>query len=141
MVSESIVGLHDANFYAVTILDNPRSLLLGIKSESSESLSLVLKGCRRFRIVDFSSQNIVERILISRGSKIDRVNLKECLEWMTASVDSGPLISLEEIDSLAEKIIANELMLVNLIPSFGAELIAVCEQIVNENSSQPVHIV
>jgi hypothetical protein len=111
---------HDGNVTSIE-LQGDRKVVIGLIDENGERWSLSLSGVDRMRAMDFMDGNIV-------------------LEVIQLSQQEPPLEPLRKLyglgqdefpDFLASKvgsIRTGEAILVHIVPSYGCELIALCEK-------------
>jgi hypothetical protein len=129
MSVEIIAGYHDAVIYGVAADEVSGELVLSVKLENGTRKALALDGCEMFRVVDFTPQNVVSRLMVFRGSSVDENLLAEKLEWITSFCDASSYLSEERRQEIIRRIKAGELSLVVVEPSVGAEIIALCRSI------------
>jgi hypothetical protein len=91
--------------------------------------SLILSGCEFFRIVDYTSQNIVSRIITLAGDGNDRVFIVERLIWVASLSDSPSFLSSQRCEYLLREIEESKKLLFLLELSVGAEIVAFCKDI------------
>jgi hypothetical protein len=126
--SRDVGGLHDAELIAVQH-QVPGRIETTFRLESGASRRLILDGSLLFRITDFVSQNIVSRVVLLRGPLVDFRLVREKLMWVTSFSDSPCGLSPEHMQNHVDRIRANELSLVWVDPSRGAEMVAVAKQV------------
>jgi hypothetical protein len=129
MSVEIIAGYHDAVIYGVAADEVSGELLLSVKLENGTRKALALDGCEMFRVVDFTPQNVVSRLMVFRGSSIDESFLSEKLEWITSFCDASSYLSEDRRQDIIRRIKVGQLSLVVVEPSVGAEISALCRNI------------
>jgi hypothetical protein len=82
---------------------------------------------------DFGLQNVVSRILVYQGEKLDVGDVVERLKWASSSTDSSSYLTDEAMDRILLQIRTKALALVLLEPSCGAELVALCANVTESN--------
>lgn len=115
-------GVHDASIIDVNVngVGDKMSALILCKAEDGTKISFSLKGLRLFSMEFYGPQNVINDVLVV--SKTDASSeLKEFkdLEKFT----------FEKYDKLNKAILKGELSFVRLIPSVGAEIIALCKDV------------
>lgn len=129
MSVEIISDYHDAAIYGITADDVAGELLLSVKLENGAKKTLVLDGCEIFRIVDFTPQNVISRLMVFRDNTADEDLLIEKLRWVTSFCDASSYLNEERLQNIIRRIKVGELSLVVVEPSVGAEIIALCRSV------------
>lgn len=115
-------SVHDARIVDVNVkgVGDKMSALILCKAEDETKISFSLKGLRLFSMEFYGPQNVINDVLII--SKIDASSgLKEFkdLEKFT----------FEKYDKINKAILKGELSFVRMIPSVGAEILAICKEV------------
>jgi len=137
MSIEIIADYHDAAITGIAADDVSGELLLAVKLENGAKKTLALDGCEIFRIVDFTPQNVISRIMVFRDSSVDENLLIEKLRWVTSFCDASSYLSEERLQNLMRRIKVGELSLVVVEPSAGAEIIALCRSVRDGGDPHP----
>ena len=118
-----------------SILRDGERLGLTVASEDGSRSALIdLQEVRLIRMVDYSTQNIVENICDSSVHAIDRDCLSRLLVWMCSTADGGSWLSQESLGKITSEIEAGQAVLIALTPSSGAELVALCRSVTYRDS-------
>ena len=123
---------HDAELVGVSSATKSGELHLSFLLDDGANKRLFLSGCEFFRIIDYTSQNIVSRILILQGVSNDSAFIEERLLWAASLSDSPSFLSSERCGHLIREIAESKKLLFLLEPSAGAEVVAFCENIAEE---------
>jgi hypothetical protein len=126
---EKLVAYHDAEFVRVDSASKQRELSLSFVLSNGEVKNLILMECEFFRVLDYTSQNIVSRVLILHGASSDRSFLTDRLIWAASLSDAPSFLSAERCSNLLMEIEASKLVLFLLEPSAGAEVVALCKSV------------
>jgi hypothetical protein len=129
MSGEIVMNYHDAEIFGVTKGDAPGDLIFAMKLEDGTKKTLTFGGCEMFRIVDFTSQNIVSRIALFNGESADESILVEKLRWVSSLCDASSYLNEDGMQSIIRRIRENKLTLVIVEPSAGAEIVVLCRNI------------
>jgi hypothetical protein len=120
---------HDSSLVLIDASDLPKELVLQFKTETGVSIKVILSGCEIFRINDFTLQNIVSRFLVYNGKTIDKNDVICKLNWAANFSDAPNSLDEKTLSKLINSIKSDKLSMVYLEPSWGGELVAVCETI------------
>lgn len=112
--------------------------LVGIDSSSLPVVVFTLQGdgeekrlcfydVELFRVSDYIKQNVVNRIIVTPTDQLERPDVKRAIIWGSSLSDTSSLIRDDSIEEYVNKIIGEELHLVLLEPSWGAEAVVVCK--------------
>lgn len=93
---------------------------------------MVLKGCELLRIVDFTNQNIVSRLIKYSGASADATDIADKLTWAASLSDASSYLSQEALTSIISRVQAGDASVLYLEPSNGAELVALFTEMVQE---------
>lgn len=129
MAFEKLVAYHDAEFIRIDSASKQQDLSLSFVLSNGEEKNIILLECEFFRVLDYTSQNIVSRILILHGASSDRSFLEERLIWASSLSDAPSFLNTERCSNLVMDIEASKLVLFLLEPSAGAEVVALCKRI------------
>lgn len=119
---------HDAELTGIDRVGKGH-VVLSFALQNGKTSRLHLHGCDFFRVTDFISQNVVSRILIFNDSGAQACGVVEKLEWSTSLTGTRSFLTKERLDNIVAKIHAGERSLFVLEPSWGAEVVALCEVI------------
>ena len=78
---------------------------------------------------DFSTQNVVSRLLVSGHHTFSEQEVRNALLWSVPLSDFSPNVSDEEMSSKVAAIVDGSLRLMVLEPSVGCELACVCREV------------
>lgn len=120
-------SLHDADLISLGWIAE-HALRLDVRSQEGR-FGLVLNKVSIVRVVDFGMQNVIAQVWHSRDHLGEDQFLRERLAWATATVDSHSYISEANAHSLIMSLKASQKTMIGLVPSVGADLVAVCERL------------
>lgn len=117
---------HD--YELLSLVHEPREerLQLTFRAQSGVIETLMLRGCTQFRACDVISQNVIDRIIFTSGAGESEDIMRKSLGWMTSLSDSPSYLSSQAEAKVLDGIRSGELILVECIPSYGAEIVALC---------------
>ncbi|MEB6665272.1 hypothetical protein MXL91_27720 [Achromobacter ruhlandii] len=119
---------HDARFVGVEYSSDDR-VVLSFKLVNGAREEVVLEKVRFIRICDFIWQNVVSRLFDSNFEGINSsVFLDNKVEWLYALSDGTPLINDKAMDEIKMGIRDGSFRLFCLEPSWGAELVCLCDR-------------
>ncbi|MCK4207376.1 hypothetical protein J3U99_21695 [Brucella pituitosa] len=121
-------SLHDAEVIGFVSDRERKEFKVLLTGEDGARYSINLKGVVYLKVSDYTYQNIVSNlILMDSSSNID--SLRKVLSWVT-EIGGDATVEQSYIDLTLSKILSGKLSVVYFVPSWGAEIAAVCEQIV-----------
>jgi hypothetical protein len=122
-----LAGYHDLTLTALTY--DRTKLLLELKLVSETSAKVIeLTACKYFRVNDFIPDSIVSRILVFSGDNSDRGWVEERVKWATSQSDASSYLNSEALNRVVEELQGGKLLMLVVEPSWGSELVAVCEK-------------
>lgn len=124
---------HDAELTGLHVSRIQKTVSLTFRLVGGQTKTITLINVAQFRATDFILQNVVSRLRISSQSRIPRDQAIFWIKFSSSLADTDTFMSDSQINQLVEKIDAGGMILFVLEPSFGAELVAVCESIDLEN--------
>jgi hypothetical protein len=133
-----IDNFHDTELCAIDVRRFPELVTLTFKISDNNFRQLELNNCKDFRLVDLKRQNIVSRILIISGTEIDKDFVKNQVDWVSRHVDTTSSVSNDEFEKLFRQIWDGKLTVFSLVPSVGAECVAICESVLEGVTRTPV---
>lgn len=117
---------HDAEIVGLALHDDngQRELRITLRPEkpANRRFALVLAGLERLRCMDFREGNIVLSVDIVR-------NRRPYAEALHILLDSAVKPSPASIDRFAREVAVGRLTLVQISPSYGCELVALCREV------------
>jgi hypothetical protein len=111
---------HDANLVGIRMESNSTQAVLSFVREDGLNVDLILKGVKHLRCDNFREGNIVLDVENRTGVKIGRDVVEKAV-----GVSDGE--SSQYIFELCAKIESGELVLIQLLESYGTNVVAVCE--------------
>lgn len=115
--------IHDGVVEGV-FFDNKEDILtLFVRIDCEVRYELVFKGVLEYRVLDFGKQNIISRVINYQKDNFCHDEIFELLKWVSSSSDSSTYWSNDELRKIVEKIKLNDLALLYLEPSAGAEIV------------------
>ena len=91
--------------------------------------TLRLLGVQSFRCTDFGLQNVVLETVIISGEGSDVRELERHLRWIATTSDNEFLTNSDQLARTLQAIESGRLVLVVIIPSWGAQLAAVARNV------------
>lgn len=116
-------NVHDARLEAISV-QKPQACLK-IVDVDGKHLDLVLQGVERLYATDFREGNIIFDITI--GGDISALDRSELASLFGTNVEK--LKQAHFLEAIAPRLASGELLLVQLAPSYGCSLIALCGQV------------
>lgn len=115
--------IHDGVVEGV-FFDNKEDILtLFVRIDCEVRYELVFKGVLEYRVLDFGKQNIISRVINYQKDNFCHDEIFELLKWVSSSSDSSTYWSNDELRKIVEKIKSNDLALLYMEPSAGAEIV------------------
>lgn len=115
--------IHDGVVEGV-FFDNKEDILtLFVRIDCEVRYELVFKGVLEYRVLDFGKQNIISRVINYQKDNFCHDEIFELLKWVSSSSDSSTYWSNDELRKIVEKIKLNDLALLYMEPSVGAEIV------------------
>jgi hypothetical protein len=121
MMTRSFPHFHDGAVDSLSLKNNT-ILEIGIANVNGENYKLILNGLDRLRCLDFRQGNIILDVSIVSGESPDKSALRYLLDLKE---DEAPDFLLDKI----EKIERGILTFVNITPSYGCEVLALCSDV------------
>lgn len=123
-------GFHDAELIGLAHDPRDRSLELRFRRITGEVETFRFSGVVSQRMIDFASQNVVSRLLISPAYPFTSAEIGTWVQWMRSRDDSKDAgIDEPQCGEFAKDLLAGRRSLFVLEPSCGAELAVLCESI------------
>jgi len=123
MPNSKYLELHDAKLIGINLIDG--NLELHIAS-NFEIIKIFAKGVERLICNDFREGNIILEIFTTKDQEVCKTLLKDLYPKPTIETEAKHNIFLEK---LLHKIASNELTLLHVAPSYGAEITALCHEV------------
>ncbi len=127
-----LAGYHDAVLSAINADKAASASVLTFELRDGSTRRVVLKGCELLRIVDFTNQNIVSRLIKYSGASADATDIADKLTWATSLSDASSYLSQEALTSIISRVQAGDASVLYLEPSNGAELVALFTEMVQD---------
>ncbi|WP_434559387.1 hypothetical protein [Pseudomonas sp. R1-6] len=135
MNTKVLYQYHDAVLLGISTDDAFGSCLLSFKQSDGKKSELILSGCELIRVVDYTNQNIVSRLVVYQGGIVDKVDAATKLIWASELSDASSYLSQEALNSIIERISSGSACLIYLEPSSGAEVVALCNNIIEKSAA------
>lgn len=116
------LGLHDAEITGIDSLRDIREVLIRTRLSNGNLLNLKFKTVHLFRVVDFGMQNVISRVLVYSKDELKSDIGIDKINWLNSFSDTKASLSKNQLDALYSVIDNDDLNLVYLEPSCGAEL-------------------
>lgn len=121
-----LMALHDATLQSVVHDRNGGEVILSFELPGGEVVKMTLSGLEQARCVDLGLQNVVLQVVVANVSEhLDPDELRRNVEWVCASAEGERLVPQAQIQKLIEAIEREDLILVRIIPSWGADFRAI----------------
>jgi len=117
---------HDYEILSLVHEPRDETLQLAVRAPSGEVANLVLRGCSVFRVCDFIRQNVIERIIFTSGPEENEDVIRKSLGWMASLTDSASYMMPQTVTKVLGDIRSGDMILVECVPSYGAEIVALC---------------
>ncbi|HEY0334081.1 MAG TPA: hypothetical protein VGC74_10275 [Stenotrophomonas sp.] len=121
----NLPSFHDADLVGIRWV-GAQELRVDLRLQNADA-SVMFRGVKFFRVVDFATQNVVERLWSSEQLPDDQAFLVQQLKWATSTVDCPSYLSAGKAEELVDAIKSGRHGLFGVIPSVGAELVVLCE--------------
>jgi hypothetical protein len=122
--------LHDAELFAIRHDGTAKTLECVFRQPTGKQSTLVLDAVEQLRCTDFGMQNVVLQLIVHGANQtLSKDELRSHISWMSETSDGAQLKSPAQIDKILNRVVANDLVLIVLIPSWGAELTATASSI------------
>ncbi len=126
MTTNLMQHVHDAEIVAVEADKARKILVIGLRFLDGTRKNIVLNSCSRYRVVDFIHQNVISRVVIHSGRLLSENEVTDRLRWMSSLSDSSSYLSDKDRSELVAKLKNGEGQLLDFVPSYGAEIVALC---------------
>jgi hypothetical protein len=125
-----VPSFHDAEIVSIEHHSDDRELVVSFKRVNGEAGIFRFTGVIAQRIVDFSEQNVVSRLLISPRYRFSSHEIRTWVQWLNSRDDANAApIDSERADQYARDFVTGQRALFILEPSCGAEMAVLCESI------------
>jgi hypothetical protein len=125
-------SLHDAEIIKVELTGDCGVSLLFVTKEKVR-YEIALHKVERFRANDFLEGNIVSEVTIQTGEKADphivTKYLFDLFDIDKIVSDVGRAATVNQIQTLVDRIRAGDFKLIYIEPSYGCEIVGVCQSI------------
>lgn len=135
MYTKVLNQYHDAALVGISTDDASDSYFLSFKHFDGKKSELILNNCALVRMVDYTTQNIVSRLIVYQGATVDRVDVATKLTWASELLDASSYLSQEAISRIIDRISSGSACLVYLESSSGAEVVALCNSILERSAT------
>jgi hypothetical protein len=126
-------SLHDAELLGLIQVDKHQHVFLFVQPGSGNRIALVLQGVVLLRADNFCQGNIVLDVAVEIGDQTDLLSIKNSLKYLHRLADikaeKALLAAGSVIDKQLVKIQSGEFLILTISPSYGCELVALCERI------------
>ncbi|MDF3941755.1 hypothetical protein P3W66_17040 [Achromobacter denitrificans] len=124
------LDFHDAELVGVDLVSSERKVVLSFKLVAGVRAFIVLEGVESIRVCDYIFQNIVSRLFDSMLKNFLHTNLlDDHVEWLYTLSDGTRRVKDQTILETKSKVREGKVRLFVLEPSWGAELVCLCESI------------
>lgn len=123
-------AFHDYEVMSIEHNPSAETLALKMRSPSGGQEKLLLQGCTIFRINDFIHQNVVYELSFTSGAGLNEDLTEKSIHWATSLSDSPSYMTRDTVTKILNGLRSGELTLVDCVPSYGAEIVALCRSFV-----------
>lgn len=110
--------LHDGFLTKIEILDDNEARLT-VREETGGKFELILSGLVRLKASEFCEGNLILDVILHTGETCDAVLLGELYRVMSG----------QAFDSILRKVRERELSILEIQPSYGCTLLALCREV------------
>lgn len=128
-------SLHDAELKAVAVDHVALIARLDFRLEDGALHYAELRGLKAFRCEDLTLQNVVNRVLQSSRGMFSSKELEDWIGWVTSLSESTSWLSQQRMQEWLSACAKGTLDVIVFEPSAGAQVVAVCEQLVVQRSA------
>lgn len=125
-------SLHDAEFIGLLEIGKHQNMLLFAQPESTNRIALLLSGVVLLRADNFCEGNIVLDVVVETGNQPNLLAMRDGLEklheFADIKVEQTRISVRSVIDKQIAKVQAGEFLILTIAPSYGCELVALCER-------------
>ena len=130
MSSQELLSLHDAELVAMEIDRSNSRAILSFRLENGALHTVGLHGLKAFRCEDMTLQNVVSRVLQSSKKQFSTEDLSHWITWATSLSDASSWLAGQRKHDWINDCAGGDMELVVFEPSAGAQIAAVCDQLV-----------
>lgn len=118
---------HDWEIVAIKFDQDSSVLELSLVTVDHKHVAFRAFGCRYFRITDYIWQNVVYNFLVlSPNTEVDELLKK--LKWLALEETRAEGDYSESVRVLLQSVVDGSLKLIHFFPSFGADVVLLCEE-------------
>lgn len=128
LVLKELSDYHDLLIVGIKYDDKERTLHLYFESTCVSS-EIRLLGCEYFRVVDFVPRSVVSRLITISGKTSSEGAIEDEAIWVTSLEDSASYLNQEGLSRIIGAVKSGEASIFRLEPSWGAEVVAICREI------------
>ena len=121
-----IPDLHDGTITGLRLIE-PTSLRVDVSDWRGNRYAITLTGLQRLKCLDFREGNIILDVDVYRGVLPPESALREVLNRRNNETS-------EHMKNLSRSIEVGDMTLLNITPSYGCEVIAICSDIYIEKA-------
>lgn len=121
--------IHDGNLFGI-LMPDPRTLLIMIQTSERSNICLRFSDVERFRMDDFRQGNVILDITVWRGAEVRREDVAYAYG---ESSEGAPFL-----EDAVRRISAEDKLVVQLNPSFGASAVCICGGVAVEGDWIPL---
>lgn len=120
---------HDAEVISIEVDRLQHIARLKLRQVDGNLFSIELVNLKIFRAEDITLQNVVYELFRYSQGEFSRDKAKYWLEWGTSLSDRGSSLKEEWKEKYLSACANSELELVVIMPSAGAQIMALCEKV------------
>lgn len=124
-----LLTFHDAELVGIGHRPADRELQLRFTRVDGTTGTFRFAGVVSQRIIDFTEENTVSRLLISASHHFSEAEVRQWLRWVNSREDFQGTVERGLIDQRMADFAARRKALFVLEPSCGAEVVVVCDSI------------
>lgn len=128
--THDVPSFHDAEIVSIGHHSEDRELVMSLKRVRGETGVFRFTRVIAQRIVDFSEQNVVSRLLISPRYPFSSDEVRTWVQWVNSREDAKAApVDGQLLDQYMHDFMTGQRALFILEPSCGAEMAVLCESI------------
>lgn len=128
--SMCVPELHDAELTGMRHDGKNGTVELVFCKPGGQCCSILLNGIVQFRCTDFGLQNVVFELIVNGANEtLSEDQIRSHVTWLSTTDSREQLASPAEIEAIVKLVLMDELSLVVLMPSWGAQVVATSKDV------------
>lgn len=125
-----IPELHDAELTGMRHDAKGETIELVFRKPDGQCSSILLNGIVQFRCTDFGLQNVVFELIVNGVNEtLSEDEIRSHVIWMSITDSREQLANPVEIEAIVKLVSMDKLLLIVLMPSWGAQVVATTKDI------------